>query len=724
MASSNLLKSSFTHQSLLLNPSSSLNSQPFFFCSQIQKNVNKKPKLVTMASIHHENPNESNYSKRRTVLLLGISALPYLQLKAQAAAVVEEAGDVVPGENQNAEELIQGEATANPFLSLLNAVGIMGTGVLGALNVLGKQEKTTAEATIKTLENKLIEREALKDTLEKNFERKLLYEKEERANQMKKAEEERFSLSSQLSSAKITVSGLQKELQSEKKLVEELQGQIDRLQRGLKKAAEEKNLLEKNLKEKLELIDGLQDRINLITLEINDKQTHLQKLESALADKESEFKDLGFVYIQAKADLAEAKANIAVLNERILKTQKELDLKNSTVNDLNAKIAALVGEKDDVSRRFESVQEDYHNLKISSEKKAASDAELLANREHDINQLQEKLGVALQDISNKEILVADLTQEKDNLAKMLKLEVKLVETLRNELQVTEETLLISKVEASDLLKLLQQSQNSCEDLSLEISKKQAEFDEASKILKNNLEDARSNSEFLSNELTSVKTALKKTKEESRAVSEELKSAIETREGLKKELIDAYRKAENTARNLEAERNTISSLRKEIETSEKQAASVRESRKTLETDLEKATKALEEVNKKILILSKELDVANSRVSNLEVDKETLYKALMEQKNISSEARENVEDAHNLIMRLGQERESLDKRVKKLDDELGSAKGELLLLRDQINKSKTLSENGKENKRTEGNATVAVKKITRRRKKVDPLSETSK
>ncbi|KAI3848436.1 hypothetical protein MKW92_023096 [Papaver armeniacum] len=723
MGTSNLLQSSFTHQSLLLNPSCSLNSQPFFFYSQIQKNVNKKPRLVTMASIHHENPNESNYSKRRTVLLLGISALPFLQLKGRADAA-EEAGDIVPGENQNVEELNQGEAPGNPFLSLLNAVGIMGTGVLGALNILGQQEKTSAEATIKTLENKLIEKEALKDTLEKNYEKKLLNEKEERANQMKKAEEERFSLSSQLSSAKITISGLQKELQTEKKLVEELQVQIDRLQNGLSKAAEEKNLLEKNLKEKLDLVDSLQDRINLITLEINDKQTHLQKLESALADKESEFKDLGFVYIQAKAELAEANANIAVLNETILKTQKELDLKNSTVNDLNARITALVGEKDDVNQRFESVQEDYHNLKISSEKKAALDAELLAKREHELNQLQEKLGVALQDASNKDILVADLTQEKDNLLKMLKLEAKLVATLRNELQVTEETLRISKVEASDLSELLQQSQKSCEDLSSEISKKQAEFDETSKILKKNVEDARSNSEFLSNELASVKTALKKSKEESRSVSEELKSAIQTREELKKELIDAYKKAENTARSLEAERNTISSLKKELETSEKQAASVRESRKTLETDLEKATKALEEVNKNVIILSKELDVANSTVSNLEADKETLYKALMEQKNISSEARENVEDAHNLIMRLGQERESLEKRVKKLDDELGSAKGELLLLRDQINTSKTISENGKESKKTEGNATVAVKKITRRRKKADPLSETSK
>ncbi|MCL7023295.1 hypothetical protein MKW94_003209 [Papaver nudicaule] len=723
MGSSNLLQSSLTHQSLLLNPSSScFNSQPLFISSQIQKNV-KKPRLVTMATIQNPNESNNNLSKRRTVLLLGISALPFLQLKAKADDAAEEAGDIVPVEDQNVEELNQGEASTNSFLSLLNAAGVVGTGVLGALNLLGQQEKTATEATIKKLENKLIEKEALKDTLEKNFEKKLLNEKEERANQMKKAEEERFSLSSQLSSAKSTISGLQKELQTEKKLVAELQVQIDRLQDGLKKAAEEKNLLEKNLKEKLDTIDGLQDRINLITLEINEKQTHLQKLESALADKETEYKDLGFVYIQAKADLAEANAKIAVLNETILKTQKELDLKNSTVNDLDAKLTALVGEKDDISRRFESVQEDYQNLKISSEKKAALDAEVLAKRENELNQLEEKLGAALQDVSNKEILVADLTQEKDNLAKMLKLEVKLVETLRNELRATEETLRISKVEASHLSEILQQSQKSCEDLSSEISKKQVEFDEASKALKKNLEDARSNSEFLSNELGSVKTALKKTKEESRTVSEELKSVIETREELKKELIDAYKKAESTVRSLEAERNTISSLRKELETSEKQAASARESRKSLETDLEKATKALEEVNKNILILSKELDDANSRVSNLEVDKETLYKALMEQKNISGEARENVEDAHNLIMRLGQERESLEKRVKKLDDELGSAKGEILRLRDQMNTPKILSENGKENKTTEGKATVAVKKTTRR-KKADPLSETSK
>ncbi|KAF2301303.1 hypothetical protein GH714_022502 [Hevea brasiliensis] len=50
---------------------------------------------------------------------------------------------------------------------------------------------------------------------------------------------------------------------------------------------------------------------------------------------------------------------------------------------------------------------------------------------------------------------------------------------------------------------------------------------------------------------------------------------------------------------------------------------REARKSLETDLEDATKSLDEMNRNALILSGELEKANSRISNLEDEKEGFH-----------------------------------------------------------------------------------------------------
>ncbi|KAF8407024.1 hypothetical protein HHK36_006148 [Tetracentron sinense] len=180
------------------------------------------------------------------------------------------------------------------------------------------------------MKTKLSEKEAAMDLQKMNHERKLLTEQEERATQFRKAREEQLSLLNQLSSANSTVTGLGKELRSEKRLVEELKSEIDRLQSGLTNTEEDKEMLEEKLKEKLDLIEEL------------------------------EFKNLSSIYEKAKANLAEAKSEIKGLKEEIFTTPKEQDLKNFVVDYLNARVDAF--------------QQEYNDLKLSSEKKAASDA--------------------------------------------------------------------------------------------------------------------------------------------------------------------------------------------------------------------------------------------------------------------------------------------------------------------------------------------------------------
>ncbi|PWA34550.1 hypothetical protein CTI12_AA617990 [Artemisia annua] len=86
-----------------------------------------------------------------------------------------------------------------------------------------------------------------------------------------------------------------------------------------------------------------------------------------------------------------------------------------------------------------------------------------------------------------------------------------------------------------------------------------------------------------------------------------------------------------------------------------------------------------MNQNTMILSREFELTKTKICNLEDDKEILYKSLEEHKQAIQEARENMEDAHSIIVKLGNECESLDKKVIKLEKELVAAKGDILRLR---------------------------------------------
>ena len=141
-----------------------------------------------------------------------------------------------------------------------------------------------------------------------------------------------------------------------------------------------------------------------------------------------------------------------------------------------------------------------------------------------------------------------------------------------------------------------------------------------------------------------------------------------------------------------------------------------------------------MNRNAVILSGELQRANFLVSSLEKEKEVLTKSLTDQRNACKEAQDNIEDAHNLIMKLGKERENLGKKGKKFEEELASAKGEILRLKSRINSSEVAVNNdqvqkdGGENKvnssevavneqqkdEGENKVTVSARKTVRRRK----------
>ncbi|PKA63425.1 MAR-binding filament-like protein 1-1 [Apostasia shenzhenica] len=553
------------------------------------------------------------------------------------------------------------------FVSFLNDFGIIGSGVLGALYAMKSE-----------LNKQMRENSSIKEV----FNMRLLNENEEHKRQTTRLSEEITSLSSQSASANNIIAALGRELSAEKRLAEDFKAQIDQLGNCVTTAIEEKKMLEALTKEKVEEISALQDKLNLLGTEVKDKEESIQNLNLMLKNRESEYKSLSFTVEQARADLAAANSNAEQFQEDVHKAREELNLKNSFVNDLNDKINLLIDERDEVNRKFCHLKKEYNDFISSVEKKASVVSELITKKDELLQQVEEQLKLALDEVSNKQTMISELTIERDNVKGLLQQEQNDMQKLKNELQTTQEMLTNSSVEASGVSEELRKARTAYEEISSKILDIQDEYNQARKLLNSNLEESMGAAKLLSEKLESAMVVLQRTEEELVSASDELKAAMEERESFKRELVDSYRKLEARTKELQEERKQVENLNRELEVLHERIMKDSEARKTLESDLEEATRSLDEMNDNALLLSKEMENVSSRSSCLETEKEVLFKSLMEQKNSAKKAQENMEDAQNLIIKLGNERQNLEKRSKRLEEELATAKGEILRLRRQI------------------------------------------
>ncbi|XP_049356069.1 MAR-binding filament-like protein 1 [Solanum verrucosum] len=707
--------SCFPHSPFSASSTSLCSSQftPLLSCPINAQRCRKKRPV--MASLHSENQKESDFCNRRTVLFVGFSVLPLLNLRARALEGLSTDSQGQP-QKEETEQTIQGSAGI-PFVSLLNGLGVVGSGVLGSLYALARNEKAVSDATIESMKNKLKDKEDAFVSMKKQLESELLNEREDRNKLIRREGEERQALVNQFKSAKTAVISLGQELQNKKKIAEGLKFEIKDLQNDLMHTKEDKKKLQEELKEKLDLIQVLEEKITLLTTEIKDKEVSLRSSTSKLTEKESEVNSLSSMYQQSQDQLMNLTSEIEELKDEIQKRERELELKCVSEDNLNVQLNSLLLERDESKKELHATQKEYSEFKSNSDEKVASDAKLLGEQEKRLHQLEEQLGTALSEASKNEVLIADLTREKENLRRMMDAELDNVNKLKEEIEVTQESLENSQSEVSDITVQLEQSRDLCSKLEAEVSKLQMELEETRTSLQRNIDETKQGAELLATELTSTRELLKKTNEEMHTMSDELAAVSENRDNLQTELVDVYKKAEHAANELKQEKSIVATLEEELKFLESQITREKELRKSLEDELEKATESLDEINRNVLALAEELELATSRNSSLEDEREVLQQSVSEQKQISQEAQENLEDAHSLVMKLGKERESLEKRAKKLEDEMAAAKGEILRLRSQINSVKVPVENKEKveaGEKEKVKATVTAKKTTRRRK----------
>ncbi|CAH9088533.1 unnamed protein product [Cuscuta europaea] len=710
---------------------SSLSPSPSSFFLAPRNAQNRRKLRPALALVRAETQNDRDFCNRRMIIFTGISVLPLFQLRARAIEVsladsISETLELKAKDQEEEAErrTVEGNEFQNPLISLLNGIGFYGSGVLGALYALAKNENAKSIAALESMRGKLEEKEATIVSMGKMFESELLKEKEEQNKQQRRASEEHQILLNRLNSTNVTIKDLEQELLKEKEFVEDLKSTKRRLEGDLMIALEEKNKFEAELKNKLGSINILHEKMNFLSVEIKDKDDNLQKISTQLAEKEAEVSKLISMHQQSHTELLDLTSENKNLKDEILKKESELYLKNSEVDSQEVKLNSLIAERNELIEKHSAMINEYNDLKHTSENKAASNAKLLEEQKQKMQHLQKHLDIASDEMEKNKVLITDLTLEKVEMKKILDTELETAKELRHGLDIARENLENSRNETYDLKNQLEQSRELCSGLEAEASMLRSDIVKATETLHINSDEAKKVADLLASELTSTKELLGKAHEEVQIIIQELASVANSRDSLQKELVDVYKKAESAANDLREERCVVASLNKELQILETEVLRHKEERnKSLEADLEEAMKSLVEMNQNAMALSKELELAMTAVSRLEDEKQVLLKSLAEQRKASQEARDNMEDAHNLVMRLGKERENFERRAKKLEEELGSAKGELLRLRSQMNSSNTPVNVGEQVTGLDDKATISARRYVRKRKSSVPEQDDS-
>jgi chromosome segregation ATPase len=550
--------------------------------------------------------------------------------------------------------------------------------------------------------------------MRKNYEEALVKEKDERIKQLNKFMQDESSLISKLNSRKRTIESLGKELNNEKRSVEGLKYEIARLEGVIAKSKEHKSSLEEKIRDKVEMIKGLEDKISSINIEISEKEQEIKELNSALSTKEAEFEGLKLNLDATKEKLEQTISTIEELKGELCNTREELIMKDSMINSLNEKKLLLDAQKSEMVTKIEELICDYENLRIFSENRASTDSDLLKKKDENLRELEDKLSAALAEINNGHAKISELERERDETKFMLEKETEIAKNLQNALNSTKEALEASKLEASKLFNGLDGMKKSYEELLANISQITNEFSEEKKILTDKMEESNSSMKALISDLIVIQDAFHKSQESLAATNNELMAVKEDRNSLKVELVGTYKKLESANFELQEEKKFSSILNKEIVALVRKINAGLDVRKALESDLDEASRSLDEMNKGAMLLSRELENTNARNGNLEAEKTMLLKALNDQKDVSKQATENLEDAQSMIVQLGGERENLELRMKKLEEELASAKGEILRLRRHMSMNEAARPGTQNGLNAHGSTPFSTKKVTHRRK----------
>ncbi|KAH9298270.1 hypothetical protein KI387_029952 [Taxus chinensis] len=714
----------FSSTSHPLQQSLTLQKQQGGIFNPVKHRRSRKRVLATRsdAAAHMERKNKDSPSsssfpgRRATLAFLAFSASPLLAFgseavvdrkdmdlpdtsKSQKSEIADALASPLQQQKTTAEFTDEIKSRESVLFGFLNEIGIIGFGVLGALYMLERKDRVAAESTIEATVVQLTEKVAAMASLREDLEGRIQLEQDKSQKRAKKAQEEQVVLSKELMSAKGMATGLQKQLESRGKMVQELEAQVEVFKSEITQVQKDNMTLETELEGNKSRLNELEDKLKFANTIVQEKEKKIDSLRFSLKEREKNSIEISFKAEQARKSLSETQAQIRELQQELENAKNELLQKDLSIKGLNERLDLAVVEKTDTKEKLVLLHEELNQMKLRFDKDLDSSRQAIFVKQEEVNQLKEKLKIAYDEAKRNKGIAAGLEEKNSALGVLLEEKKENLKHLSDELQRSVESLEVSRSQVATLSSNLATSQAANVRLESEIARLQNDRDAMCNALEKRVHEEQQTLSKLSSESDSVKKALNTSRNEILFLNKKLKDTTASHEKIEEELSKVCKTADTTFAALNEQKQIAAALGSKLESSERNLFEEKEDKRMLQRDFEEATKSMEDMRSCIMSLSEELEIAKSKTNNLEASKDSLYESLEEQKQLTKEVQEGAEHANKILMRFGKEKDAYLKRAKKLEEEISSAKGEILRLRKQIIWTNTLSGEARHQKKKE-------------------------
>lgn len=652
----------------------------------------------------NEKPSSSSFLNRRaTLALLAFSASPFVvfgsgafggvladknvmdvpeTFKSQKSEFADAGASPTQQQNATSEFTEENKSQGSALFGLLNEIGIIGSGIVGALYMTERKGRVAAESIIEANATDLKEKEIAMASLREDLEGRIQLEQDKNQKREKKAQEEQVALSKELISAKGMATGLQKQLEIERNMVQEMEAQVEIFKSEISLVQEDNETLKRDLEVNKKRLNELEEKVNLANITIQEKEKEVGNLRFSLKEREKNIIEISFKAEQTRKLFLQAEAQIKELRLELDNAKNELCQKDLSLKELDKKLILAVVEKEDSKEKLAMLHKELNQMKLTFDKDLVSSRQAIFAKQEEVNQLKEKLRIAYDETKRNKEIAARFQEKNSTLEALLEEKNIDLKNVNGELQRSIESLEVSRSQVAILSSDLATSQQVKMNLESEITMLQNDRDAIRSSLEEKVHEEEETSRTLSSELGSVKKALDISRNEILFLSKKLKDSAASNENIKEELSKICKTAETSFAALNEQKQMSAALSSKLEASERNLLEEKENNRMLQRDFEEATKSMEEMRNCIMSLSEELEISKSKINNLEEERDSLYESLEKQNQLTKEVQEGAEHANKLLMRLEKEKDAYLKRAKKLEEEISSAKGEILRLRKQI------------------------------------------
>ncbi|CAK9216422.1 unnamed protein product [Sphagnum troendelagicum] len=660
-----------------------------------KKKSGKSSKLLgsSQAEDGSRGNNKHGLSRRALVALIALSAQGFAvspSTRLVSAKLINAGASQEPAVKQKLGSLMQvaaeGDQAEVDFGAggILNPVGVVGGGVLGILYWLERQAKASSTSALKEANLKLKQTNATMESLREKLEGDLLAERAQAQEQADKAQKEQISLSEELRKAKLSAKEQQEKLESEKILVSELQQRIGDLQTELSETDVKYKSLMESFEEEQKQTEGLEDKLQVLDLQIKEKEKQIVDLSSTVQNMEV-ISGTHLSQLNAtKATLSRVETMAAKLDQELTSVQKTLTDKQNTVKDLNKELAAATAGQKQAMSEIADLQRELNSLQVLLTEEQEKEAILTKDLKETAHGLKE----ASSEAKSLQQRLLETCAIKDKLEKQL---LQTTKELNNNLGAVNHSLAAKEEEVQALKQSLREEGANAARLTDELSKVALMLKDAERKAASGAEEltaSKSAQKGLERELKQMAQALEAALQDASCSAEQLTAAIDVSQKLETLLADARAATVTINAELAEERKANAAAKKQLTVSKKALATEKANVNTLHENLSQTQETLENLNQHTLSLSKELNAAKHKIASLESEMASLLHSLDEERNKSAALQLGTSQMDAIM----KEKELACGKVEQLEKELVNTRAESKILKKNPTERRRIVKNG--------------------------------